>query len=397
MRLFLKLKSFFIRNYKFFLIALFILIILLPNINMILGIIENIKLSGVTIDEKRPEYSLNNYYSGEYQSQFDKWYLQNYASRNIYIKMYNQLRYDLFSEGSVVVGKYDYLFEKGYINEYLGIGIESETEDEIQQYIQLLESINNICNSNGKKMYLIITPSKADFETDYIPNKYFKMVNNDDYIRAYDLLKDKIKDTDINYFDSVDYLKNNKIDAPIFYKTGTHWSFVASTYVLKDFINKINETSSLSLKTIQIESIEKNTKPFFKQDTDIYDVLNIWNGTKDNEYYKPKVKYIGENNNKNLFICGGSFMWNLTPYLYKNIFKNVDAMFYTREIRHYNEKEKGAAEKIQNNNPTKEQLDKSLQNKDIIIIEVNQQAIKNSKFGFVKKLENYLKENGFPD
>lgn len=380
-------------------ISLFILIIVFPYINSLMHIVKDEQLSGAMIIYDKPKFTVSDYYSGTYQEKFEKYYLQNFPYRNLFIKNYNQIRYNLFNKNtSVIIGKEHYLFEELYINEYLGIQTENADTEKVNSIINDLKIINNICEENGKKLYVIITPSKADFCCDYIPDRYKKnLVNN---TRYYDVITRKLESINIEFFDSNKWLRENSIETPIFYKTGIHWSYVASTYVLKDFINQINNTSNLNLPTFNIEKIESSKEPLYIGDQDIYYVLNIWQGEKDEEYYKPIIHFLNKNKvDKKLFIQGGSYMWNLLEYCYKNIFKEIDAVFYQQFIRNYSQDEYKITDiPINNNLMQKEELDRYLLDKDIIIIEVNQYFMPSwvADNSFPRILRQYLEEYGFP-
>ena len=117
-----KFKTFLKNNYYFFFIVIFIICITFPYINSKTNIIKKQKLYGDEKLSSKPIYTHKEYFKGNYQKQYENYYLENFPSRNIIIKIYNQLRYDFFNLGSVIIGKEDYLFEEkleSYYKKYL--------------------------------------------------------------------------------------------------------------------------------------------------------------------------------------------------------------------------------------------------------------------------------------
>ena len=90
---------------------------------------------------------------------------------------------------------------------------------------------------------------------------------------------------------------------------------------------------------------------------------------------------------------GGSFSWQLLFFMNENnIFNDIDFMFYQQFIRDYkNNQDIG----ISNGQVDKEMLDELLDDKDVIILEVNQQAVGSMGSGFPKVLKEYLEMFGF--
>ena len=290
-------------NYKIIYILIFMGIILFPYANSIAHIIKDEELAGVTEEIKKPEYTLKTYLKGEYQQNYDKYYSQNFPYRNAIIKRYNQFRYDLFKKGAVVIGKENYLFEEGYINEYLGLD-EKVSNEYINEVIENLKIISQKCKEKGKEMYVLITPSKADICKDYIPDKYYKMQNKENK-RCYDIFAQKFQEENIKYFDAYKYLKENEIKEPLFYKAGTHWSYVAATNTLSEFVRYINNTSKLNLRKFKVTGSENRGDPYYAEDSDIYGLLNIYKGDIEEKYYKPILQYEdNEKPNKKVFMQG---------------------------------------------------------------------------------------------
>ena len=184
-----------------------------------------------------------------------------------------------------------------------------------------------------------ITPSKAAYYQEYIPDAYVKASSNELVNRNYTQFIDKLQTNEINYYDSFSYLKmvENQLAIPKFTKTGTHWNFVAGATASNGLLDFIKAKVSYDLPQLEVTQIETSVAPFFEKDQDIYELLNISEGEIDKVYYKPVVEKIGEQHEKySLFWQGGSFSWHILDYLDENeVFTNMDFMFYKQMLRQY--------------------------------------------------------------
>lgn len=377
------------KNYKMMFILIFMVVIFLPHIRAAIYMGKDSKLAGVVEEIPKPTYTLKSYLKGEYQQNYDNYYAQNFSCRRTIIRSYNQLRYDLFDKGSSIIGKEDYLFSEPYIEEYLGLD-EEVTQEYLDNLIENLKVIKQKCKEKNKEMYIIITPSKADYLSEYIPDKYYKMQDKE-RARCYDILTKEFQNLDIKYFDSYKFLKESQITEPVFYKAGIHWSYVAAANSLSEFVKYINNTSNLDLKEFKVNGSEKASEPYHDEDKDIYNLLNIFKGNIEEEYYEPILNFeTTEKPDKKMFMQGGSFSWTILEYMKKDIFRDIDFMFYRNFIKSYDEKGNTKEEKLENNEVSDEKLEELIEDKDIILLEINQEQMRNWNNDLIKILREHL-------
>ena len=156
-------------------------------------------------------------------------------------------------------------------------------------------------------MVVYTTPSKAIFQTGCIPQRYLD--EKVDAKRAIDVFNEEIAKTDIVYLNSSAYLENYKNEEwPIFYNTGIYWSRPAEQLISQKITELIAESYSVPVKTIQLTELQKQTIPYWR-DADVYDLLNIWCGKMDTEYYQFSIEAnVPETYaNYNVLLQGGSF------------------------------------------------------------------------------------------
>ncbi|GEM_PF-3414328 len=387
---------------KFGLIVIFFIIISASLVNAVIRLRGETELIGVVKYTPKPIIQKSTIYNGEYQQEFEKWYNENFSLRGDVIKTYSQIIYSVFNKSPndlVIKGKNDILFEKSYVYEYLGI-TPPVTDEYLNNLIDDLNRIQEICTESDKEFYILVTPNKVDFYSDAIPNKYVKMSTLNKEDRNYNRFIKLLKNNNIKYFDSYEYLMREKdnLITPLFSKTGVHWNYVTGANVVKEFINYINSTSDLNLKTIDIANIAESDKPLHSEDADIYSTMNVIRGNMD-KYYSPGVKVIGDNTNKtpNIFMQGGSFTWQILEYIYgTKVANEIDFMFYRRFINNCKYQEVNEVS-VETEESLKSALDQHLKNKQMIILEVNQQYIHDMGAGFPKILREYLDKSGFPE
>lgn len=394
---------------SYVIVILFIIIISSVCINEKVHLIKTPKLKGAIIEKEKPKFSLRGYLKGSYQKDLEEWYNDNFYLRNNFIKLYSRLKFNIFDKSSLpgaIKGKEGMLFEPDYVDEYLGLR-KTTSDKDLKKLVHNIDEIRKVCNKFGKEFYLIITPSKAHFYHEYLPERAVRegtlhkdrQGKNRDYYRFLNILNS----TDIKYFDSVKYIEdNNKLfNTSLYSKYGTHWTFVTAAKVLNGFIDYINKTSRLDLTNIYVDDVLESNKSFNEEDVDIQSVLNF----KSKEKYKfqsPIVKSEKKDtrNMPNIFIEGGSFNWQLIKYLRMNrVVNEMDFMFYKKFVRRYKFQQMiNEQVSIDKNNKelSNAYLDRYLPNKDMIILEVNQTALNNMGEGFIEIFKDYMNTKGFP-
>ncbi|KPU43693.1 hypothetical protein OXPF_31350 [Oxobacter pfennigii] len=378
------------------LILLFFCILTSLYFAQLLKLTKNEELSGVINTTKRDNLSWDKYWTGEYQKNFSEWFMQSFPHRNNIIRSYSQFKYSVFGKSpnsSVVIGKDNTLYGSGDIDEYLQLR-PIASDEYLNILIDDIKYINNFCDLNDIIFFLLITPSKADIYPERIPDKYYFMapVNKKDsaYLRFIALLENN----DIGYFDSAKYLKENrdKIKYPLFATTGVHWNYIASAYAASGFFESMYERTGIRLKKMVVTGVDEVESPV-APDTDLLDLMNLYKGTMDTKYYYPRISFTESPNTvkPNLFIRGGSFNNEILDIIGdKDVFSNIDFMFYNVAVRSFPSGYYEIDNEFKNVN-----FGELLKNKDMIIIEVNQEAIGSMRTGFMEYFVKWIENGGF--
>jgi hypothetical protein len=133
-------------------------------------------LDGVYEAPPRPEISLKNIFNGNFQGDFEKYFNYKLWGRATMSRIYNQIIYSVFKStdnSRVLIGKDGYLFEPWYAQVYLDEPIENQKLD-LHNKMVMLTSLQKTFEEMGKRLFVIITPSKASIYPEYLPNDYHK-------------------------------------------------------------------------------------------------------------------------------------------------------------------------------------------------------------------------------
>ena len=335
----------------------------------------------------RPFGAINNIGIGEKLSAEDRALYLN--PQNKYADM-NGKQFEIIPEepagfkGNAVVrvGKSGYLFDSAYIDEYYGLSelYTNVSQEGIQQTVDKLEYIQNELKKRyGITMLFVISPSKASYCTEYIPDYYVnRFTPAQNYVRPVDILRQKLSESKINFLDSNAYYREIGL-LSVFPKTGVHWNHVASFETTSKLISMYSEISGEVLKQPKADGVRSSPYPIQtgNSDADLYNLLYGASGsasddTMDSEYYSPLVKVENEDAKKiKAFVQGGSFTSDIAYYLEAYNVADVDRIHYngTFVVDHW---EDGA-------DPWKDGIyawEKILQNYDLFVFEQNEQYVR---------------------
>lgn len=367
-----------------FILFFFLLIAGYPLLGSLLD--ERLSLSGVTEEYGLPEIRINSLLNGSFQEQFNSWFETHFPGRNLLIRIRSQLLYSLFQESpnsNVAIGKNNCVFGTEYLFEY----IPSEPRDDayFEDLKAKLTRLQTILDEYDKELYIFITPSKAHFMEDYIPwqYKFLKTDSKTDYQR----LKDMLEGSDLHYFDCCTFIEQSEkdISAPLFYMTGTHWSYPWGMKCAAAFSEYISRTSGRwELSSLSLSETPVN-EPVWP-DADLYMSLNLLRPPYDH-YFTSSLTVTEQKDTPNVFLRGGSFMGASLASL-------IRAGMFGRDVHYENNKyytDRYDQEETLSSYTSYDEvdLDPLVGQSDILILEVNEAMAGDMSFGFI----DYLMEH----
>lgn len=350
-------------------------------------------LNGVNAAKETPIFSIQRVCNGAYQNDVDTYLLNNAKGWNLIVKGYNQILYSLFhlsSNNNVEIGVDDQLFEPEYL--YYSFCLwQQPSDEEIQKLVCKLVTLNKALKENNKQLYIFITPSKARYYGDKAPIAYKICSNERKDELAYDKFVRYLDETNLNVFDSVKYINQNKqnFEFPLWHATGIHWSRALGSEVAVGFHKYLKENSGYDLGQIQVKQIEDAVP--HDPDADLYKTLNLLMQPKE-KYYVQKFITKEGTGKPNAFFRGGSFMGQSLGCLVNNhIFEKTVYL-----ENNYYRLDGGPIELISDFDSYGElDIPTYLQQSDMLILEVNENKIWIMNWGFIDYvLEYYGIEEG---
>ena len=151
--------------------------------------------------------------------QLNDYFSDNFAFRQNLIEADAIIKKNVFRQSGnekVIVGKKGYLFFGETLDDYLGKNVLSNRE--IYSCTRVLSLLQENVEQKGRKFLFVIAPNKNSLYPEYMPKRYIKISDNNNYR----LLQEEMKKENINTID----LKKMFIDSgkEVYQKLDSHWN-----------------------------------------------------------------------------------------------------------------------------------------------------------------------------
>jgi hypothetical protein len=264
----------------------------------------------------------------------------------------------------------------------------------IRSKVKMLAELEKKLEEHDVKFFLMEYSDKASIYPECLPQAYqpyVKAKNKGEYKPdPYTLLKEYAYEEGVTFFENKELLLKEKEKGKIIYTTfSSHWSRPASILFFNSAISFFNSTMDAKIGSIHTE----NERPVFGISS-WYDpgdgmILNIASGAYYFESPEFTLKVDQTDYRPNVFLCGGSYNWNLLFTLFSAepfIFNRLDFSYYNSFITRY-----PGSERISEDTNDYASIIKN----DIIIIALLDRVISPDakQFIFAENLLNYLKEH----
>lgn len=332
-------------------------------------------LGGATETAKNVEFSIADWFSGEYQENKEKYLNESFCFRNPCIRINNQIYFSLFDKLKVqkcILGKNNYLYEDDYLHSYFGddfIG-----KDSMDVSLEKFKLLQDTLAKLNKSLILIIAPDKAHFFSEYFPEKF-----NGRTIKPnnYEYYKKATKELDINHIDFNDYFVRNKTNFkyPIFPQGGIHWSYYGAMLATDSIIHYIEALKKIDMPDIKIGTIELSRAIY--NDYDIANAANLLFPLGYEKLAYPKYHFESSSRKilPSIFVISDSFYHEINRFLKEKYTAEQSWYFYNRtEIF----KDKSLPIKYSAKN-----LMDRINKEEVIIIMTNDVNLNSLGFGFI--------------
>ena len=289
-------------------------------------------LEGYFEQVNNPDFSLDSFIVGSYQSNKEKYIDQNYGLRNFLIRLNNQYDLCLFKKinaNRIVLGKNGILYGENYITSYLGENYLGEKK--VTELTDKLKKLQNYFDQKNKTLIILLAPGKATFFPDDFPEQYNRKKKRNNHEEFLKQLNEKgINTLDFNsWFMSL----KKKQSFPLFTELGIHWSVYGASVAFDSLVKYVEWKRKVDLPDYEIDKYEfpDTLRP---PDEDIYRAANLLFEMKHVKAVYPilKIKTTDGKNMPTLLTVGDSFWWNIynngvTP----SVFKDCKFWYYFNE------------------------------------------------------------------
>lgn len=272
--------------------------------------------------------------TGSYQVAKENYRERFFGFRNWGIRLNNQMKYSLFEASEVdniVIGKNNYLYGVDYVQAYRGDDFVGE--DVIQIKLERFKRLQDTLSKLGKHLFVIVTPNKADYFSEFLPNEQQKNIRETKTNYAYYIKG--FKEQKINHIDINQWFMDlkPKVEYPLFSQTGIHLTDYGSALFSDTLIGYVEGALNKDLpdftwSNIALSAVAKD------DDNDAEEALNLMFRLP---YYKlPYLKVNIDDTNKykpTSLAIGDSFYWRFVHWkgLIK-VFNNGAFWYYNREV-----------------------------------------------------------------
>ncbi len=315
------------------LITIIALFLVMPAYQFFTGHIPVDNLQGVTRKQEKPTFNIKDWIEFSYQPKLHRYLLENYGFRPYFIRLYNQLRFSLFdvyNRNIITYGKEGYLFEPWFISSYYGKDFIGDSL--IDEKIKKLRTVIDKMEEKNAKLFVILTPGKATYFPEYIPERLKSKKKRTNY-EAY---KDKLLKYNIPFMDINQWFVDAKDTTrfPLFTKTGTHWSIYGGSMTLDSITRFMEKQLEKPMAKITYSNI-RGTSNLTKQDYDIESVMNLMFPLDRTNTGLVDINYISDSNTfkPNTIVISDSFYWILYNLPNKDkLYKNIKYWYYNKEV-----------------------------------------------------------------
>ena len=324
-------------TYDIILFTILMVLLFLPLLQQHLLHIPLKPLNGVTIEEKRPDFNLESYCSGDYAKQEETYLGQHFGFREPVIRLYNQYLWSCYRKTyahDVLAGKRGWLYNLESVSDYYGTELlrwqhsPEEARQRFDREVKYMNWVREILKENSVELLAFIAPEKSFLYPEYLPEREYDTTTFN--ASAYFLRK--FEETGFPCIDMNGYfeLMKDTISYPLIPQTGAHWVFPA-VYAADSLFRYMGELKGIELPKLRIGALHENDN--HGADNDLEQLLNLSLPIRKRNGYSPTAEVTVENSPTNVkpkvLFVGNSFMWGIANHVpLSEVFDEVEFWYY---------------------------------------------------------------------
>lgn len=298
-------------------------------------------LNGFTSVTKRPDFSINSFANGDYQTYCEQYIRENFGFRESFIRTYNQTVYTCFGQianNTIKEGLNHELYLNLYLEDITGKTLKdhypsieeakADAQKKVEETLHLIEALGR----HDTKFLFVFAPSKTLVYPEYLPKPYR------DNIAEFSLQEyyiELFKENNIPHIDFLNYFRAIKDTSayPLYSQTGSHWAESTIPFVADSIYRKIEEIIGCKLPSIKI--IDENvTKDYSDPDRDLEATMNLLFPLNKPAIPRPVFTLTDtlEADKPNLLVVSDSYFVQLRTSPFVKAFNHWDNWLYNRDI-----------------------------------------------------------------
>lgn len=346
------------------------------------GFVVDKKLNGVFTYLAPKELSFKSWFDGSFQENRNGFIEENIAFRNWLVKLKNQIHFSFFKESgnkTVVVGKDNVLFEKRYLDSY--IGKDYLGEKEVYKRTKQLEAVQAKLQKMGKQLLVILAPSKPHLFSDKLPIEFAPQPTVNTNYKAF---KIAISKSSINTIDINEWMLKiaDTCRYTLIPQNGAHWSNYFACVAGDSIIRKMESLSQKPMRHCSIEKLNISTVAGASED-DLLFIMNLVKPLPNKPLADPLLKFYGDSTSfkPNVIAIADSYYWNL-------IFMNIPLEVFDFESQYWYYNKKVFTFKVADEDISKIDFKSSIKEADVVLIIATEPNLVEFPYGFENQFNN---------
>ena len=367
-----------------------LMVLLIPMVEYEFQLVQTgpvIDLIGAIVPEEDTVLTYDGWLSGNFQNKKEKYLNENFGFRTIGVRINNQIAFSLFTKTKahgVEVGRNNYLYEKEYIEAYLGENFVGDSA--INEQLQKLKFVQDTLQKMGKSLVLIFAPGKASFYPEYFPEKYDTVKKGK---TNYEVFTRRSFDIGIKFIDFNKYFIENRGESPylLYPKYGIHWSLYGACLAADSLIKYFERERKIDIPELYWNEIK--VEQARDMDYDLGGGLNLLIQFQRDQMGYP-VTLVGTNKNKTkprLLVVSDSFYYGLLQQKFAQCFSNEQFWYYNQEV--LVEGDKGNHRKTASMD-----LNNEITNHDVFILMSTERNLSNLGWGYIERMYDHFNPKG---
>lgn len=317
----------------------FLVLLLLPAVQMVLPVVKDPKLEGVESPPPPLSWSVAEWCDGTLAAGLDMRVRRAIGFRPVSVRLVNQARlawHDprcTLDNGEVFIGKQDWLFGRPYLDPYTQPA-RRLTDEELGAFVRDLKVLQERLAERGTAFVLVISPSKCELYPEYLPDDVVAARRRNECRRDYDAFVELLAEEGVRVVDGPAIFRRLKSThgEHLFSRTGVHWSYHGCLFVWRELLAVVNAASGLDIPIPEIVGVTHDRARH--ADHDLGKMVNAFvppGGRPLMTYPVVKVDPLPVERRPGFLFVGSSFCWTLMDSLYvSGSGRDVDLFYYNR-------------------------------------------------------------------